>query len=52
MMNDHKPEVRVKPHKYQPSRVELGEPVRIDATPEELAKAVLSPVRVIEDWDA
>ncbi len=44
--------VRVKPHVYQPSKAELEEPVRIDATPDELAAAVLRPVRMIEDPDA
>ena len=45
-------EVRVKPSRYQPSKAELEEPVRIDATPDELAAAVLRPVRMIEDPDA
>lgn len=45
-------EVRVKPNRYQPSKAELEEPVRIDATPDELAAAVLRPVTVIEDPDA
>lgn len=45
-------EVRVKPHSYQPSKAELEEPVRIDATPDELAEAVLRPVRMTEDPDA
>ncbi len=44
--------VRVKPHVYQPSKAELEEPGRIDATPDELAAAVLRPVRMIEDPDA
>ncbi len=44
--------VRVKPHVYQPSKAELEEPVRIDATPDELAAAVPRPVRMIEDPDA
>ncbi|MDE0174310.1 MAG: hypothetical protein OYH76_17995 [Defluviicoccus sp.] len=44
--------VRVKPHSYQPSKAELEEPVKIDATPEELAAAVLRPVRIVEDSDA
>ena len=47
-----KPVVRVRPHTYQPSKAELEEDVRLDATPEELARAVLRPVRVIEDENA
>ena len=44
--------VRVKPHSYQPSKAELEEPIRVDATPQQLAKAVVTPVRVLEDLDA
>ena len=44
--------VRVKPHSYQPSKAELEEPIKIDATPEELAAAVLRPVRTVEDPEA
>ena len=44
--------VRVKPHSYQPSKAELGEPVKIDATPEQVARAVLRPVKIIKDPDA
>lgn len=47
-----RPVVRVKPRNYQPTRAELDEPIQIDATPEELALAVLRPVRVVEDPDA
>ena len=47
-----RPTVRVKPLGYQPTRAEMDEPIRIDATPEELALAVLRPVRVVEDPDA
>jgi hypothetical protein len=46
-----KPEVRVKPHSYQPSKAELNEPVKIDATPSALARAVLRPVRIVEERD-
>ena len=49
MIEDAKLEVQVKPRRYQPSKAELEEPVRIEATPDELAAAVLQPVRVIED---
>ena len=47
-----KPTVRVKPHNYQPSKAGLEEMVKIDATPEELARAILRPVNVVEDPDA
>ncbi len=40
--------VHVKPHSYQPSKAELDEPVKIDATPDELARAVLTQVKVVE----
>ena len=44
-----RPVVRVKPSSYQPTRAELEEPIKIDATPEELALAVLRPVRIVRD---
>ena len=47
-----KPVVRVKPYSYQPSKKELEEDVRVDATPEELARAILRPVKVVEDTNA
>ena len=47
-----KPEVRVKPRRYQPGTAELNEPVKIDATPDDLAKAVLRPVKIVEERDA
>ena len=31
---------------YQPSKEEMEEPVEIDATPEELARAVVQPVDI------
>ena len=31
---------------------EIEEPVKIDATPEQLADAVLRPVKIVEDHDA
>ena len=46
------PEVRVKPHRYQAKKAELEEPVKIDATPDELARAALAPVKVVQDDDA
>ncbi len=36
-----RPEVRVKPHTYQPSKAELNKLVKIEAMPDELAEAVL-----------
>lgn len=47
-----RPTVRVKPHGYQPHKAELEEAVKVEATPEELARAVLRPVDVVEDPDA
>ena len=44
--------VRVKPHSYQPSKAEMDEPVKIEATLEQLARAVLRPVRIVEDPNA
>ncbi len=42
-------EVRIKPRRYQPSRAELEKPLQTDATPDEIADAILRPVRRIED---
>ena len=47
-----KPVLRVRPYSYQPKKKELEEDVRIEATPEELARAILRPVTVVEDTDA
>ncbi len=47
-----RPIVRIKPSSYQPSREELREDVSIDATPEEVARAVLRQVRVVKDPEA
>ncbi|MDE0694313.1 MAG: hypothetical protein OXH76_00580 [Boseongicola sp.] len=44
--------VHVRSHSYQPKLAEKLEAFRINATPEELADAVLRPVRVIEDQEA
>lgn len=46
---EEKPEVRVKSFDYQPKKSELKEEVYIDATPEELARAVLRQVKVVEE---
>ena len=45
------PVIRVKPHAYQPSKAELEEPIHINATPKQLATAVVTPVRIVEDLD-
>ena len=47
-----KPVVRVRPYAYQPNKAEIEEDVRLDATPDELARAALRPVEVIEDEKA
>ena len=44
--------VRVQPYSYQPKNAEREEQMKIDATPDELARAVLRPVKVVEDLDA
>ena len=44
--------VRLKPNSYQPRKAEMDELVKIDATPEQLARAVLRPVKIVEDSDA
>lgn len=41
-----KPTVWLKPSSYQPSKAELEEDVSIDATPGELRRAVMRPVKV------
>ena len=47
-----KPEVRVKPHDYQPRKAGLEEPVHIDATPEEVIRAAFRQVKVVENPEA
>ena len=44
--------VRVKPHSYQPSKAEPKEDISLDASPDELAEAVLRPVKIVQDPDA
>lgn len=44
-----KPVIRVKSFDYQPKKSEIEEEVYIDATPEELARAVLRQVKVVEE---
>ncbi len=46
-----KPEVRMKPHIYQPSKAELEEEISIPATPESLMKATVQPVKIVWDKD-
>ena len=46
------PTVRVKPRSYQPTKAELEADVGIDATSDELAEAVLRPVRIVDDENA
>ncbi len=40
------PVIRLKSSRYQPTKAELNEEVRIPATPKRLAKAVLREVRI------
>ena len=47
-----RPVVRVKPRSYQPTRAEMGEVVKIDATPEGAVRRIFRQIRVIEDPDA
>ena len=46
MMKKPKPAVRLKPSSYQPSKAELEEDMRIDATPEALLRAVVRDVKI------
>ena len=46
MTDKHKPDLWIRSPKYQPTKAEMEEDVRVDATPEELAKAILRPVNV------
>ena len=45
------PVVEVKPHTYQPSKAELEADMSIDATPEDVARAVMKQVMVKEIKD-
>lgn len=47
-----KPTVRVRPFRYQPSKVELEADVSVDASPEEIRDAHKRSVRVEETDDA
>ena len=50
--------VRVKPHSYRPTKAEMGAPIDLRKadgtrpTPEELANAMLAPVKIFEDPEA
>ena len=44
-----RPDVMVKPHKYYPSRTELDSDIRINTSPEMLAKAMGQKISVISD---
>ena len=46
------PTTKVRPRSYQPTRAELRELIKINTTPEKLAKSVLRQVRVVEDESA
>ena len=45
------PVVRVKPLSYEPTEEELNEPIVFPpgTTPEDLARALMTPVRVVEE---
>jgi hypothetical protein len=49
--NEDRPIVHVKPRSYQPTATELNEPIVFPAgtTPEDLARALMTPVRVVEE---
>ena len=49
MINNPKPDVRLKPNSYQPKKDEILEDISIDATPDELADSVLRPVNLIRE---
>ena len=49
---DSKLTVRVKPSRYQPSKAELNESIRIGASPEDIIRAAFRQVKVVEDPDA
>ena len=41
--------MRVKPRSYKPTKAELDQDLRIDATPDELVAALVTPVKITED---
>ena len=46
-----RPVVRVKPPSYEPTEAELNEPIVFPpgTTPEDLARALMTPVQIVED---
>ena len=47
------PTIRLKRRSHKPTKAEMEEDMSIDATPEELARAVLQPVKIeYEDENA
>ncbi len=57
-MTKDRPTVRVRPHRYQPTKAEMEETIEQHKpdgscwTPEEAARALLRPVNVVEDLEA
>ncbi|MCY4006279.1 MAG: hypothetical protein OXE84_05555 [Rhodobacteraceae bacterium] len=49
---NNRPEIRLKPSDYQPSKSELEADVRIDASPEDVIRAAFQQVRPVEDKHA
>ena len=47
-----KPEVRIRPAGYQPTKGELEREIFIDASPEDIIRASFRQVRTVEDPDA
>ena len=47
-MNKEPPTVEIPAQDYQPSKAELEEEIKIDATPEEVARRLVQPVKVVE----
>ena len=50
--SDNPPTIRVKPHSYQPSKAEREATIRFNATPDQIIRAAVTPVRIVEDPDA
>ena len=51
-MPEEKPEVRIKPRSYRPSKNELAEEIKIDASPEDVIRAAFRQARVADDANA
>ena len=49
---NNRPEVRLKPSDYQPSKSEIEDDVRIDASPKDVIRAAFQQVKVTEDKNA